>query len=549
MAPDFDDAPTIPASADGNLIGRRIGAYRIVRPLGHGGMGEVYLATRDDQEYQKNVALKIVRGGLESGLILRRFRHERQILAGLEHPHIAGLLDGGTTPEGLPYIVMEYVDGMPIDTYCDTRRLTVRERLALFRTVSSAVQYAHEHHVIHRDIKPTNILVSADGVPKLLDFGIAKLLTSAGTEGATVTSAGMLTPEFASPEQIRGESVDEAADIYALGVLLYRLLTGRSPYRVSQERMHELARAICEDPPLPPSTAIGTVGRRSVVSRPEATSERIGTARGDSISTLRRQLSGDLDSIVLKALRKEPQQRYASVTEFSEDVGRYLDGRPVAARRGTFRYRLRKFTQRHRAALLAISTIVVLIGALAALVVRGTPAGRPAGVRTLAVLPFQGLGSTGGDEYLGLAVTDALITQLSNLPQIAVRPTTAIQEYETRNADAVSIAKRLQVEAVLEGRFQRDGDRIRLTAQLINVRTATPLWADTFDEQFTNMFAVQDRISRRVAVTLLNRLTAEDSGRLVTRPTDDHRAYDLYLRGRYQWNKRTEDGLKTAIQC
>jgi len=192
-------------------------------------MGEVYLATRDDQEYRKDVAIKVVRGGLESDLILRRFRHERQILANLEHPNIAGLLDGGTTSEGLPYFVMEYVDGLPIDASSDTRRLSIRERLILFRTVCAAVQHAHDHHVVHRDIKPTNILVNVEGVPKLLDFGIAKLLTSDGAGSETVTREGMLTPEFASPEQMRGQSVDEAADIYALGVLLYRLLAGADP--------------------------------------------------------------------------------------------------------------------------------------------------------------------------------------------------------------------------------------------------------------------------------------------------------------------------------
>ena len=510
-------------------------------------MGEVYLATRDDQEYQKDVAIKIVRGGLESEPILRRFKHERQILANLGHPNIAGLLDGGSTPDGVPYFVLEYVDGVPIDAYCDTRRLSIRERLILFRTVCSAVAHAHDHQVVHRDIKPSNIFVNAEGVPKLLDFGIAKLLTSVSGASETVTRAGMLTPEFASPEQMRGESVDESADVYALGVLLYRLLAGQSPYRVSNDRPHELARAICEDEPERPSTALGTA-KRTVPGSSSSTREQVSATRGESIDKLRRQLSGDLDSIVLKALRKEPAQRYASVHEFSEDVGRYLDGRPVAARKGTSSYRLRKYVRRHRAALLAISTIGVLLLAVAALVLRENRPARPAGVRTLAVLPFQPLGHVEGDEYLGLGMTDALITQLSNLPQIAVRPTTAIQEYESKPTDAVAAGKKLQVEAVLDARFQREGDRLRLTAQLISVTSGTPLWAETFDEQFTNVFAVQDSISQRVAETLLKHVTEEEQGRLSARPTTRPGAYELYLRGRYQWNKRTDEGLKSAIQ-
>ena len=549
MTSDSDDSPTLPSPDETRLTGRRIGPYRIVRELGHGGMGEVYLATRDDEQYRKDVAIKVVRGGLESELILRRFRHERQILATLGHPNIAALLDGGTTAEGLPYFVMEYVEGAPLDVYSDTRRLTVRERLVLFRTVCAAVQHAHDHQVVHRDLKPSNILVNTEGLPKLLDFGIAKLLSATDRERSTVTAVGMLTPEFASPEQIRGESVDESADISALGVVLYRLLTGRSPYRSTTGRLHDLARAICEDQPAPPSAVLSPVGRmRATGGQKPATQEQISAARGEPIERLRRQLRGDLDCIVLKALRKEPPQRYASVRELSDDVERYLEGRPVAARKGTTAYRARKFAGRHRAAAVAVATLAVLIGAVAALVFRGRPPARPGDVRTLAVLPFHGLGSADGQEYLGLGMTDALITQLSNLPQIAVRPTTAVQPYQSQEADAVAAGRKLQVQAVLDGRFQREGDRIRLTAQLIDVGTGTPLWAQTFDERFTDMFALQDSISRRVAQTLLSRLTSDEHRLLGSGAAIDSRAYDLYLRGRYHWNKRTREGLETAVQ-
>lgn len=235
-------------------VGRRIGAYNIVEEIGRGGMGEVYRAGRADGQYEKEVAIKLVRGGYNTASVLERFRHERQILASLDHPNIARLLDGGTTDEGLPYLVMELIEGTPIDQYCDTLKLGVNERLRLFVQVCSAVQYAHQRLVIHRDIKPGNILVTKEGVPKLLDFGIAKILDPAASAATTV--AGPLTPEYASPEQIRGEPITTATDVYSLGVVLYQLLTGHSPYPRSTSAPHEFARAICEIEPERPSAIV-----------------------------------------------------------------------------------------------------------------------------------------------------------------------------------------------------------------------------------------------------------------------------------------------------
>ncbi len=235
-------------------VGRRMGAYNILEEIGHGGMGEVYRAGRADGQYEKEVAIKLVRGGYDTASVLERFRHERQILASLDHPNIARLLDGGTTDEGIPYLVMELIEGTPIDLYCDANNLSVAERLRLFVQVCSAVQYAHQRLVIHRDIKPGNILVTREGVPKLLDFGIAKILDPAG--GSATTVAGPMTPEYASPEQIRGEPITTATDVYSLGVVLYRLLTGRSPYPGNTQVPHELARAICEHEPERPSTIV-----------------------------------------------------------------------------------------------------------------------------------------------------------------------------------------------------------------------------------------------------------------------------------------------------
>jgi serine/threonine protein kinase len=235
-------------------VGRRIGAYDILEEIGHGGMGEVYRAGRADGQYEKEVAVKLVRGGHDTAAVLERFRHERQILASLDHPNIARLLDGGTTDEGIPYLVMELIEGTPIDQYCDAHESNVAERLRLFVQICSAVQYAHQRLVIHRDIKPGNILVTKEGVPKLLDFGIAKILDPSSSSQATI--AGPMTPEYASPEQIRGEPITTATDVYSLGVVLYQLLAGRSPYPANARTPHEFARAVCEFEPERPSVAV-----------------------------------------------------------------------------------------------------------------------------------------------------------------------------------------------------------------------------------------------------------------------------------------------------
>lgn len=252
--PAVDLAKRLPVAGTPSRVGRRIGAYNILEEIGHGGMGEVYRAGRADGQYEKEVAIKLVRGGYDTAVVLERFRHERQILASLDHPNIARLLDGGTTDEGIPYLVMELIEGTPIDQYCDAHGLNVTERLRLFLQVCSAVQYAHQRLVIHRDIKPGNILVTKDGVPKLLDFGIAKILDPENSAAATVE--GPMTPEYASPEQIRGEPITTATDVYSLGVVLYQLMAGRSPYPVNTRTPHEFARAICEFEPERPSVAI-----------------------------------------------------------------------------------------------------------------------------------------------------------------------------------------------------------------------------------------------------------------------------------------------------
>lgn len=347
-----------------SLEGRRVGQYKLLGELGHGGMGVVYRAARADDQFQKEVAIKIVRLGLDTQEIRRRFRYERQILASLDHPNIAKLLDGGTTEDGLPYLVMDFVAGVPINQYCNRHKLSTNERLKIFRMVCSAVQYAHQRLVIHRDIKPGNILVTEEGVPKLLDFGIAKLLDPAISEalGHTATDVRIMTPEYASPEQVRGEEITTASDVYSLGVLLYELLTGHRPYRLTSRRSDEIARAICDQDPERPSNAVSRVEEIASPDNPghtKITPQSVSDNRNEQPEKLRRQLSGDLDNIVLMALHKEPERRYSSVTQLSEDIHRHLDGLPVVARKDTFAYRSGKFVRRHRAGVAAAALVLL----------------------------------------------------------------------------------------------------------------------------------------------------------------------------------------------
>lgn len=352
------DAEAMPADPGAHGPGERIGPYRLLRPIGRGGMGVVFLAERSDGSFRQRVAIKIVRRDLDPEAIERRFRAERQILAGLAHPNIARLLDGGSTPGGFPYLVMEHVDGLPIDEYCDRRRLDVRARLELFVQVCSAVQHAHRNLVIHRDLKPGNVLVTEDGVPKLLDFGVAKLLGPTGLLDPcdrTVTGERPLTPSYASPEQLTGKPVTTASDTYSLGVVLYLLLVGELPRRFSGVLPADVAEMLKE--PNRPSLAVRAGG---------PTAAAVAERRGVSAGQLVRQLRGDLDNTVLKALRHDPEQRYASVADLGEDLDRHLTGRPVLARPASWSYVSGKFVRRNPIAALASAVAVVLLIAFAA---------------------------------------------------------------------------------------------------------------------------------------------------------------------------------------
>ncbi len=345
------EEPVVAAAAP--HIGERIGAYRLLKEIGYGGMGAVYLAERADGQFKQRVALKLIRQGKRSRETVRRFRLEREILARLQHPYIARLLDGGVTDEGLLYFVMEYVNGVPIDQYFEKQDLDLKARLRLFFDVCEAVQYAHQNLVIHRDLKPSNILVTERGQVKLLDFGIAKLLDEAERpEGLPLTQSELrlMTPEYASPEQVRGDPVTTASDVYALGLNLYKLLTGHRAYNLAGKSASEIERIVCEVAPKKLSLVVGLNGKAA----PDETTTR-------PTERLRRQLSGDLDLIVLKALRKEPERRYASVVEFVDDLRRHLDGLPVKAHQPTMGYRMGKFARRHRFGIAVAAAFVLLL--------------------------------------------------------------------------------------------------------------------------------------------------------------------------------------------
>ncbi len=511
------------------LLGSRVGAYRIEREIGRGGMGAVYEAVRADNVFRKRVAVKVVKRGMDTDFILRRFRNERQILAALDHVNIARLLDGGTTDEGLPFFVMEFIEGQPLYGYCDTQRLTIPERLRLFQQICEAVHYAHEKRVIHRDIKPSNIHVSSEGIPKLLDFGIAKLLDpelASETIDITLTAIRLMTPEYASPEQVKGDTVTPASDIYSLGVVLYELLSGHRPYRLKNRALHEVARIICEEEPESISESL----TRDANFAPNGTGEKASLealldARNTSMDSLRRDLSGDLERIIMKSLRKEPALRYQTASDLRDDITRFLGGQPVAAPPYI------QPSARQTSPLQRANT----------------------GELSLAVLPFKVLGprvdDDTGDEYLGVGLADALITRLSNVRLFIVRPTSSVLAYSSGDTgDPLAAGLDLGVDYIVDGRIRRVGEILRVTVQLLQVGEGATRWAARFDEKFTDVLRLEDSISEQVANALIPQLAVEERQQLAKRGTYDERAFEAYLRGRYHWHSLTEEGFAKALQ-
>jgi eukaryotic-like serine/threonine-protein kinase len=539
MVLDEDEEPS--------AVGQRVGPYRLVAEIGRGGMGAVYQAERDDDEYEKRVAVKLIRRGMNPTAVAGRLRRERQILANLDHPNIARLLDGGTTTDGLPYIVMEYIDGQPIDKYADDHRLSTAERLEVFRLVCSAVTYAHEHSVIHRDIKPTNILINEERVPKLLDFGIAKILnpiTRGGPRDAT-TALQVMTPEYASPEQVRGKPITTATDIYSLGLVLYELLTGHRAYRFDSKHPNEMTQVISNHQPERPSMVINRTGDSLVSTTKESkiTPETVSRTRNSRPEVLSRSLRGDLDNIVLMSLRKEPERRYASVEQFSEDIRRHLSGLPIIARKDTLTYRSNKFFKRNRtlvASTLVVALICLLLGSF--LTLFSVRAKRRA---SLAVLPFVDSDGDPSMDYLCDGITDKLLNDLSRIPGLKVPGRDSVFRYKGKVTDPGSAGTGLGVETVLTGTVTVVGSDVVIGVALSEGQSSQSIFNKQYRGKSSDIQTIEEEMAQDVANRLGWKLGDEQHRQL--RGTLNAEAYNLYLKGNYSWNQRDPESLLKAI--
>jgi serine/threonine protein kinase len=528
---EYDGDETI-HSSPGVQIGARVGPYELIRRLGAGGMAEVWLARRADGAFKREVALKLptkrhLRGDLE-----RRFILERDILASLEHPQIARFYDAGIDASGLPYFAMEYVRGERLTVWCDSHHLGVSDRLKLILQTLDALQYAHAHLVIHRDLKPSNILVNEAGQVRLLDFGVAKLLADDEADSHLTALFGpALTPEYASPEIARGGTVEAASDVYSVGVVLYELLTGCLPYGV------------------PGHASAAEVEQSIVAAQITKPSDHLacdaGSRRSVTQHKLIRQLSGDLDAIAMKALAKNPADRYRTAAELAADVQRYLDGQPVAARPSRLVFRLRKLTQQPAVVLVMVAS-VLLVAALAYPVMstRYNALFRAPPEKSVAVLPFIDLSENKDQEYFSDGLSEELINHLSHSAGLKVIARTSSFQFKGRNEDARAIAGKLGVAHLLEGSVRKGGQAIRVTTQLIQASDGTQVWSRTYDRNLSDLFAVQDEIAESVARALNATLSISDQS---IGQQSDVEAYNLVLEGNYYKARRTVPDVRRAV--
>jgi len=548
--------------------GVRVGPYQLIRPLGAGGMAQVWLARRADGAFKRQVALKLptlthLRADLE-----QRFARERDILASLEHPHIARFYDAGVDPTGWPYLALEYVDGQALTDHCDASHLGISARLRLFLQVLDAAQYAHAKNVIHRDLKPSNILVNDSGEVQLLDFGIARLLeTEEGADRTPLTSVygRALTSDYASPELLRGDSIDARSDVYSLGVVLYELLTGARPYRLSgAASVGLLDQAITHVELKKPSTQINPAA---------------AAARATTLHLFARQLCGDLDAIVLKALAKDPAERYSSAAALAQDLRRYLDGKPIEALPARFTDRLRKRVRRNKALVtVTVTALAAILGAIGYVLHRetltevvvvpnaasvsaptrtSTPVSGDLGPlvatrlppgRSIVVLPFVDMSEKKDQEYFSDGLSEELIELLGKTRGLRVIPRTSSFYFKGRAETLETIAAQLGVANVLEGSVRKSGKRLRVTAQLIRAETSEHLWSETYNRDLRDVFKVQDEIAGAVVSALRVQLVPGQQVANLHRPSNSE-AHNQYLLGRQFLERGTRDGFRRAAEA
>jgi eukaryotic-like serine/threonine-protein kinase len=525
--------------------GARVGPYELIRLLGAGGMAEVWLARRADGAFKRRVALKLPLLTRRRQALEQRFAHERDILARLEHPNIARFYDAGVDSQGLPYFAMEYVQGETLLGWCDAHRLAIPERLGLLLQVLEAVSYAHEKHVIHRDIKPSNILVTQTGQVRLLDFGVAKLLQDDDPQDEPQLSrvyGPALTPDYASPESLGGAAVDARSDVYSLGMVLYELLTGTRPYRLDARSSIAALRQGVEAAEVPaPSTQV----------TPEAS-----LARATSAEQLKRMLRGDLNAIVLKALAKEPAQRYDNAASLAGDLQHYLRGEPVRARSIPLLQRTGRLLRRNRGIVwfCAVSLLAVVLTVTAdRLLMRSRPAPGLATAFTppahsVAVLPFANLSGDPQQDYFSDGVSEELINALSHVNALQVSARTSSFSFKGKNADIGTIARKLNVAVILQGSIRRSGNTVRIAAQLVNSSNGFHIWSQSYDRDLSDILTLQSDIASTVAREMRVRLLGDETARMEVGGTRQPQAYEAYLRGtQLERSGRDREALTRAL--
>jgi eukaryotic-like serine/threonine-protein kinase len=529
----------------GSQIGRRIGAYVVQREIGRGGMGTVYLAARADGFFEKEVAIKLLNSSVDTEEMVRRFHSERHVLARLDHPNIARLLDAGSTEDGSQYFVMEYVDGVPVTRFLEQTHASIPSRLELFLRICSAVEAAHANSVVHRDLKPSNILVTAKGEAKLLDFGIAKVILPADPAESAASGPTLFTPVSASPEQARGEAVTESTDVYALGALLYEILSACKPHRFSHRNptLEELLTVLCEQEPHPPSSVVEDPARQ-------------------------RRLRGDLDAIVLCAVRKNPARRYASVKSFADDVRRHLAGKAIHVRSGEPAYVLGRALASNRTLQYALAVAVIALSlGLVFMSGRFSPNQKQPDVITVApssqnsvailpfrsvtpgsaVLPFESLGPNIDRAYFVDGIHEMILGQLAQLSALKVISRNSVVAYRG-TANRRGIAEALGVARIVEGSIQMFGERVGINIRLVDARNDSTIWEHRYEDQSTAICSIENQIVEAVANQMQVALSQEEKHAMAEAPTPDFEAYDLYLRALHAFHQRDYAGAIARSQ-